>query len=79
MRIDDVGVGQLHTGEALTGRLDKERRSPIGGVDVKPEPVIVGHLPHPGEVVHDAGIGRPGGADDGDDVSGRGIGRKRRL
>ncbi len=68
--IDDERVGLFESRELVPDRGGEQRGSAVGAVDVEPQIALVRHLGHAGEIVDDAGVGRPGRGDDADDVVG---------
>ena len=69
MRIDDEGVGPFESNEfRLHGWREERGSATVSAVDVEPQGVLGGDVGHAGQVVHDAGVGRPRRGDDTDDV-----------
>ena len=68
--IDDERVGPFESGELVPDRGGEQGGAAVGAVDVEPQRALLGHVGHPGEIVDDAGVGRPGRGDNADDVVG---------
>ena len=69
VRVDDERVGPLEAGELVSDGWGEQRGGPaVRAVDVEPQGVLGGHVGHACQVVDDAGVGRPRGGHDGDDV-----------
>ena len=79
VRVEDERVGLLEADVLRLQRPGEDAGSAVGTVDVEPPVAALRQRAHPGEIVDDAGVGRAGGTDHGDDVGQVGIGVDRCL